>query len=157
MRKIRNKKIILYIVALSLLLLGGKGTDNGQLRPVEVVQLYEQGGLLFLKTDTGDAGWGLTINQAVKKLKETTPGEIYLDTADFLLVEKGTEAYLSSMRSYLKGRTRMVYSAEDVDLEAVAGYLHVHHPSGTIGDRQKPMEILSVEGGKLALKIFQEK
>ena len=157
MRKIRNKKVILYIAALALLLLGGKGTDIGRLRPVEVVQLYEKGGLLFLKTDTGDMGWGLTINQAVKKLKETTPGEIYLDTADFLLVEKGMEANLPSMRSYLKGKTGMVYSAEEMDLEAAAAYLHVHRPSGIIGNRQSPMEILAAEGGKLMLKIFENR
>ena len=157
MRKIRNRRIVLYMVALSLLLLGGRGTEIGSLRPVEVVQIYEKSGILFLKTDTGDMGWGLTVNQAVTKLKDTTPGVIYLDTADYLLLGKDTERYLLSMRRYLKNKTRMVYSPEDMDLEAAAGYLRIHCPSETIGSGGKPMEILSNEGGKIILKKFKEK
>ena len=82
------KRLLLYIAALTLLLLADRGTDLGSLRPVELVQLTEEKGILVLKTDTGDSGWGLTLGQAVAKLKETTPGQIYLDTADYLLLEE---------------------------------------------------------------------
>ena len=157
MRKIRNKRILLYIAALALLLLGGRGTDIGKLRPVETVQLYEKGELLFLATDTGDVGWGLTVEQAVRKLKETTPGQIYLDTADYLLVEPGVEEHLPAMREYLKARTRVAYGPEGIDLEAVSASFRIHQPSGTIGKRSKPAEMLSLEGGKIILKKFQEK
>ena len=151
------KRTILYIAALALLLLGGEGTDIGQLRPVELVKLGENSGVLILETDTGDAGWGLTVDQAVTKLKATTPGEIYLDTAGYLLLEVGTEKYLPQLAGYLKKGTRTAYVTENVNLEEAVVYLRMHRPSGTIREGCKPAEVLMYEVGKLNLKIFQEK
>ena len=121
-----------------LLLLGRNGTDIGQLRPVEMVQLYEKNGLLFLETDTGDVGWGLTVDEAVKKLKETTPGQIYLDTADYLLIEEGIEKSLPALQSYLKKSTVIAYGAEEIDLQKAVAYLQVHRPSEKIGSGNNP-------------------
>ena len=156
MRKIRNR-IVLYGFALALLLLGRGGTDIGQLQPVEVVQLYEKNGLLILKTDTGDMGWGLTVDEAVRKLKETTPGQIYLDTADYLLIEEGVEASIPALRPYLKRRTTMAFGPEGVDLQETAAYLRVHCPSEKVGKGSKPIEKLVFEGGKIILKNIEEK
>ena len=157
MRKIRNKRTILYLAALALLLLGSGGTDIGRLRPVEAVWLREENGLLILETDTGDMGWGMTVEDAVKKLKETTPGQIYLDTADYLLLEEGLEGEIPDLREHLKKRTAMAYGPEPLDLEAAVCYLRVHRPSGMIGKEGKPGEILALEGGKMILKKVQEK
>lgn len=151
------KRILLYIAALGLLLLGDRGTDIGRLRPVEVVQLTEVGNILILKTDTGDWGWGLTVEEAIEKLKETTPGQIYLDTADFLLLGEKTEEYLPQLQNLLKKRTKMAYGVNALDLRDAAAYLRVHSPSETIGSGLRPAEKLVLEGGKMNLKIFQEK
>ena len=156
MRKIRNR-IVLYSLALALVLLGRGGTDIGQLRPVEVVQLYEKNGLLILETDTGDMGWGLTVDEAVRKLKETTPGQIYLDTADYLLIEEGTEASIPALRPYLKRGTAMAFGPEGVDLQEAAAYFRVHRPSEKVGKGSKPIEKLAFEGGKIILKNIEEK
>ena len=150
------KRIRLYAGALALLLLGGHGTDIGRLRPVELVQLTERNGLLILETDTGDCGWGLTVDQAVGKLKETTPGQIYLDTADYLLLEEGTEKYLPQLRPYLKKGTRMAYAPKEIDLMGVVEYLSIHKPSRTLGKWDKPAEKLVFEGGKINLKNFEK-
>ena len=151
------KRILLYMSALALLLLGDQGTDIGTLRPVEVVQLTEERGVLILKTDTGDYGWGLTVEQAVRKLKETTPGEIYLDTADYLLLENGTEKYLNQLRVYLKKGTKVALAEQGLDLRAAAAYLRIHSPSRTIKKGMNPAETLVYEGGKMNLKKFQDK
>lgn len=150
------KRILLYVAALALLVLGGQGTDIGRLRPVELVQVTEQNGLLILETDTGDRGWGLTVDQAVGKLKETTPGQIYLDSADYLLLEEGTEKYLPQLRTHLKKGTGMAYAPKGIDLIEAVEYLSVHKPSRTIGKWEKPIERLFLEGGKLNLKNFKE-
>ena len=157
MRKIRNKRILLYAAALALLLLGGGGTDIGSLRPVEAVQLREERGLLILETDTGDMGWGMTVEDAVRKLKETAPGQIYLDTADYLLIEEGLEAYLQDLRAHLKDRTAVAYGPEALDLEMAVAYLRVHRPAETIGNGRIPGQMLAIEGGKMILKKIQEK
>ena len=150
------KRLLSYMCALALLLLAERGTDIGSLRPVELVQLKEWNGLLILETDTGDRGWGLTIDQAVGKLKGTTPGQIYLDTADFLLLEEGMEKYLPQLSEYLKGGTRMLYASAGVDLQEAAAYLRIHKPSRRMKEWGDPVEKLVLEGGKMHLKIFQE-
>ena len=148
------KRILLYVGALLLLFQGGRGRDIGSLRPVELVQLTERNGVLILETDTGDRGWGLTVEEAVAKLKQTTPGWIYLDTASFLLIEEGVEQYLPAIQPYLKRETMMAYAAESVDLTWAAEYLRIHKPSQTIGKCEKPQEKLILEGEKINLKIF---
>ena len=150
------KRLLLYIAALTLLLLADRGTDLGSLRPVELVQLWERNGILILETDTGDRGWGLTIDQAVAKLKETTPGQIYLDTADYLLLEEGTEQYLPQLHDYMKKGTRMAYSVEGLNLRDAAAYLRIHKPSRDIRRWRKPAEKLVLEAGRINLKKFQE-
>ena len=150
------KRLLLYMCALALVLLADRGTDIGSLRPVELVQLKEWNGLLILETDTGDRGWGLTVEQAVGKLKETTPGQIYLDTADFLLLEEGMEKYLLQLSEYLKKNSRMIYASAGVDLQEAAAYLQVHKPSKCIKEWGNPAEKLVLEGGKMNLKKFQE-
>ena len=150
-------KRLLYIGALALLLLADRGTDIGVLRPVELISLKEQGGIVLLETDTGDCGWGLTVEEAVAKLKETTPGRIYLDTADYLLLEEGTERYVPVLCRYLKKSTAVTFASDDIDLVEAAAYLRIHKPSGTIGRCTQPVEKVVLEGGKMNLKIFQEK
>ena len=150
------KRLLLYMCALALLLLADRGTDIGSLRPVELVRLREWNGLLILETDTGDCGWGMTIAQTVAKLKETTPGQIYLDTADFLLLEEGTERYLPLIAEYLKRNTRVVYGARDVGLQDAAAYLRVHKPTSRIKEWGNPAEKLILEGGKMSLKKIKE-
>ena len=151
MRKIRSR-ILFYIMALTLLFLNRGGTDIGRLRPVEVIQLYEKNGFLFLETDTEDLGWGVTVEEAVKKLKETTPGQIYLDTADYLLVEDGADKYLEDVLPYLKRSTLVAYGPEKLDLQEVAAYLRVHRPTVTIGSDMNPKETLAYENEKIILK-----
>ena len=148
------KRLLLYMFAFAVMLLADRGTDIGSLRPVELVQLRQWNGLLILETDTGDRGWGLNIDQAVSKLKETTPGQIYLDTAEFLLLEEGTEMYLPHLAEYLKKKTRVAYAAADVNLEDATAYLRIHKPSELINKGVKPADKLIFEGGKMNLKKF---
>ena len=156
MRKIRNRRIVLYALALGLVLLGGRKSDIGRLHPVEVVHLYEEKGILILETDTGDKGWGLTVEQALERLKETTPGVVYLDTADYLLLGEGMEPHLPALRAYLKKGTVMAYAPEGIDLEEAAAYLRVHEPERTIKEWEEPGEWLGYEGGKMILKKCQK-
>ena len=149
MKRIRSKKWVCYVAVLTLLLLAGERTDIGRLRPVEVVSLCENDGVLLLETDSGEKGWGLTVEQAVEKMKETTAGVVYLDTADYLLIEKGLEYCLPSLRNYLKKKTAMVYGAKDIQLSKAAEFLGNHRPSRTIGRWDRPAEKLMYENGKI--------
>lgn len=149
------KRILIYIAILvGLLLMPMNGTDVGKLRPVEVVCLYEENGEIVLLTDTGDKGTGKTVKLALEELKQTTPGNIFLDTADFLLIREGAEGCLEEMEAYLKENVRICKVGLISDLTQAAKYLSVHKPKMKLKDRKKIgfIQTLSEEDGGLYLR-----
>lgn len=121
------KRIMIYIAALALLTLAPvKGADIGKLRPVEVVMVCKQEDTLVLSTDTGDVGQGTDALTALENLKATTPGTIYLDTAEYLLLAEGAEDAAQQLKSSLKKSVRVCMADSTVDLKAAAKFLSVH-------------------------------
>ena len=121
------KRIIIYVLILiALLFVPVKDNDIGKLQPVEVVQVYRQGQQVTIRTDTGDLGVGNTAQLALQNLKDTTPGYIYLDTAEYLLIEASAEAEVDGIRHELKKAVRICSVADSVDLKSAAQYLSVH-------------------------------
>ena len=121
------KRIVLYMAILALLTLSPvKSADIGTLRPVEVVLVYPQEDTIVLATDTEDTGQGVDVLAALENLKATTPGTIYLDTAEYLLVVEGAEDAAEQLKSVLKRSVRVCMADSAVDLKAAAEYLPVH-------------------------------
>lgn len=119
-------KILLYMVILiGVLLLPAQGTDVGKLIPVEVIAVSESGGVVTINTDTGDMGQGNGLEEAFEDMKRTAPGIIYLDTAEYLILEEGLEE-MEALRGYLKGDIQVCYAREGLPLEGIANYLSVH-------------------------------
>ena len=121
------KRIVIYIITLGLLTLAPvKSADIGTLRPVEVVMVYRQEDTIVLATDTGDAGQGADALTALENLKATTPGTIYLDTAEYLLLAEGAEDAAEQLKPVLKKSVRVCMADPATDLKAAAKYLPVH-------------------------------
>ena len=121
------KRILIYIAALAVLGLAPiKGTDIGSLHPVEVILICRDGDNVLLYTDTGDWGKGTDGISALKNLKETTPGTIYLDTAEYLLIAEGSEEIAEQLRPVLKKSVRICMAEKEVDLKEAALFLPVH-------------------------------
>lgn len=121
------KRIVIYIITLGLLTLAPvKSADIGTLRPVEVVMVYRQEDTVVLATDTADAGQGADALAALENLKATTPGTIYLDTAEYLLLAEGAEDVAEQLKPVLKKSVRVCMADAAVDLKAAAKYLPVH-------------------------------
>ena len=121
------KRILIYIIALAALKLAPvKGTDIGSLHPVEVILICRDGNDVLINTDTGDWGRGTDGFSALKNLKETTAGTIYLDTAEYLLIEEGTEEIAEQLRPNLKKTVRICMAEKKVDLKEAAAFLPVH-------------------------------
>lgn len=96
-------RMVIYVVILSLLLLAPtKRLDVVKLEPVQTVAIYTEPGAVVLETDTENFGRGSTVAEAVRDLKETTPGVIYLDTAEYLLVSEDANEYVDALRQYLR-------------------------------------------------------
>ena len=61
--------------------------DVAMLEPVQAVYIYQKHGTLCIETDTGASGSGNTLTEAAADLKSSASGEIFLDTAEFLLLD----------------------------------------------------------------------
>lgn len=121
------KRYVLYAAVLILcLLVPINGTDVARLRPVETVMLYAQGSKIIIRTDTKDFGVGKDSLSAFEDLKATTPGIIYLDTADFLLVAEDALDGIEPLRKYLKKDVQLFRFAGEVDPAEASRYLSIH-------------------------------
>lgn len=120
------KKWLLLGAAALLLLARTKsgGTDIGQLEPVEAVQILTIEDGVRVLTDTGSEGYGGTLQQALENLHSSSTARIFLDTAQYLLVDR--EAYLEELYELLRPACRVCLAKEQVDLELAAEYLRIH-------------------------------
>ena len=100
--------------------------DVGSLQPVEIIAIYNKENYVWVETDTNDWGRGASLEEALADLRETAPAVIYLDTAEYLLVEQGQQQYIETIKSYLKGSVRVCYTQEDMDLKDAVSYLRAH-------------------------------
>ena len=149
------KKILLYILLLAAAVaIPQQGTDVGKLLPVEVVRLDKVGEQVRISTDVGAGGVGATVKDAIENMKATTAGEIFLDTADFLLVTERGREELTAVKEQLKSSVRVCAINGELDLEDAASYLAVHKPSLQLRQcaTEKTLPILTEENGKIILK-----
>ncbi len=120
------KRIIIYIGILALMLMAPvERLDVAKLEPVEVVYLTKEGDSVFLATDTKAAGRGADAMAALADLKQTTPGVVYLDTAEYLLVAEDAAGEIDALRGSLRGSVKLCFG-KDIQVDEVAKYLEVH-------------------------------
>lgn len=105
--------------------------DIFKLEPVRAVYLYPDGGRLCIETDTGDFGSGADLTEAAADLRANADGEIFLETAAFLILDPavppGPELY-----THLRPGCKVCYTDAAPDLAAAAEYLSVHPPETTL-------------------------
>lgn len=123
------KQLYIYLTAaLALLLLPG-GTDVAKLAPAELVYVQTYGKGVTVRTDLGDYGIGQNLQEAFADLENTTTGKVFLDTAEYLLVNEEGIGQLEELKSWLKEDCRVCLANEIEDLESAAAYLNAHPPS----------------------------
>lgn len=119
-------RMVLYIVMLALLFLAPvERLDVAKLEPVQTVAVYINDAAVVLETDTGNKGEGADVEGALEDLEENTPGVIYLDTAQYLLVSEQAESYVDSLRKYLSPSVRACLWDEKGSVKDAAQYLDV--------------------------------
>ena len=147
-------KTACYIILLSLsLLVPVRRADVGKLRPVEVVAVCRNEEGYTIRTDTGDRGQGMDLKDALADLKESASGLIYLDTAEYLLLETAVED-IESLCGLLRPGVRVCAAEPGIDLEGSGQYLDVHRPAAFLepqADYQK-LEILWLKDGQYHLQ-----
>lgn len=120
------KRSILYImITIAVFLIPVRFADVADLRPVQTVALYKTSVGYRIETDTEDYGEGKTVEAAFANLQETTPGVIYLDTADYFLIFQGAESGGEDMRKYFKSDVEVCSAIGQGKLKEVSKYLSV--------------------------------
>ena len=108
------------------------GTDIGRLQPVQVLMVSKAQEGVLLQTDTGDTGKGRNFELALQNMKDTAPLEIFLDTADYLLLKDGGEDLLPELKGYLRPSCTLCQVKGEPDLTQVGEYLRSHPPKLTL-------------------------
>lgn len=130
-----------------------QGVDVGMLEPVEVVWLADDNGEIFLQTDTGNTGRGATVSEALKDLQASAAGYIFLETADYLIIERNSVNLLEQIYDVLRPSC-MVCTAEMMpDLEHAAAFLEIHSSPVTLRKnrmKQENLPQLREQEGRLA-------
>lgn len=132
------KRIALGVCAILLVGLLGRlpssGSDVARLKPVEAVYIDEVLGVYHIETDTGDRGQGRTAREAFADLEKTAQGNIFLETAEFVLVAPQAMPNLARFMPYLRPGCGICLTAGAPDMETVTRFLSTHKPECTLND-----------------------
>lgn len=101
------RKVAIVVILLLSLLVPVKRLDASKLQPVEAVAVYVEDGRVVLETDTEDKGSGNTALEALENMKANALSVIYLDTAEYLLVEEGAGDFAEALRPLLSGSVKV--------------------------------------------------
>ena len=90
--------------------------DVARLRPVEVIAIYKLDHGVAIATDTGDMGYGTDVAIALEDMRQTSPGVIYLDTAEYLLFNSEADGEVVRIRKELKKTIKLCHTTGGIDL-----------------------------------------
>ena len=120
-------RTVVYVLILALLFLAPVDRlDVAQLEPVQTIAVSRVEGNVVIQTDLDNKGIGKTTELALQELERTTPGVIYLDTAEFLLIGEGTSGAVETLRDQLKENVKVCGAKGHLDLSLIGEYLAVH-------------------------------
>lgn len=101
-------RILLYIVILALLTLAPvERLDVARLEPVQTIAVSVADNQVVLETDTKNKGQAENLQAAIADLEENTPGVIYLDTAQYLLITEEATRYVKPLAQYLQSSVKV--------------------------------------------------
>lgn len=128
--------------------------DIGKLEPVRLVYIQQESGKLVIATDTGEMGMGDGFEEALAALKESASAEVFLDTADFLLLDDGCIGVLGETYDILRPGSKVCVADGSVDIEAAGDFLSFHRPGVTLAQcrsGEKEIPVLRTRGGRMEL------
>ena len=109
-----------------------RGMDISELSPVQTVWLSEEKGQVYLQTDAGDFGVGADIEEALSDLNKSATGVVFLETADYLIIEAGREDLLAQANEVFRPGCMACTAEKKPDLQKATAYLRIHEPSATL-------------------------
>lgn len=137
--------IIMALALLAFTMLPSPGTELGELRPVSVLVVETEGKHIRLSTDTMDAGEGETLEAALRNLEESTPGHLFLDTVENLVITEQARFLLPQLKAILRPGVSVCMKESEIDLETAPEFLHSHVPANKLSetDETTPLQKLT--------------
>lgn len=122
------KRFILYVIILAVVCLNPvQQLDVADLEPIQSVWISTQDNLVRLETDTGDVGIGVSVADALEKMKKQSEGIVYLDTAQYLLVSENAQSHIADLVPFLKGSVKVCLWSGEESVTAATRYMQAHH------------------------------
>ena len=132
---------ILYIITLAaLLVVPVERLDVADLAPVQTVGICVKQDAVVLETDTDCSGIGQTVEDALRDLEGNTPGVIYLDTAEYLLIGEDAEEYVEALKNHLSASVKVAAWDEKASIKSAAQYLDVRKDLPKLKDWNKKLQ-----------------
>lgn len=113
------------------------GTDIAGLEPAQILWVENVAGGVAVATDAGQAGWGMDLARAVSDMEQTAAGQVFLDTAEYLLISPEARKWMPDLCRILRPSCQVCLADGVSDLTAVTEYLTGHEPDFTLGDWRK--------------------
>lgn len=131
-----------------------QGTDVAALQPIELLRVSMSQGAVLVQTDTGSMGIGDTPQAAFEDLKRTTAGDVFLETAEHLIVTPEAVALLPGLTAFLRPACNVCVEQGTADLETAAAFLNAHQPGITLQDYragETGLPVLVTQEGRMCL------
>lgn len=139
-----KKWTVMLLALLAFMALPSSGTELGELHPVSLLVIRSQGKNIQLLTDTLDSGEGETLDAALRNLEDTTPGHLFLDTVENLIVTKETQFLIPQLKQLLRPGVNVCAAKSELNPETAPEYLNTHTPSHRLSDvdESTPLQML---------------
>ena len=149
------KQLSVFLAALLGLLLLPRGTDVAKLAPAQLVRVERDGAEIVIRTDLGNVGRGTNLDAAFEDLKRTTPGVVFLDTAQYLVLDENSVSCLEELSHWVKKTCRVSIGEGIRDLQGASAYLQTHPPRVKIGESKagcRDLPHLTELNGRFSIK-----
>ena len=149
------RSYLLAVLAAAAVSLGPfSGSDVAKLEPVEVLAVSTEADRVILRTDTENEGRGNDLQSALADMRKTASAEIFLETADYLILTPDCIDLLPELTGMLRPVTNVCVSDAELDLGKAAEYFSAHEPECSLQDIRAGMghiPVLAAEEGRMEL------
>ena len=120
------RKVLYLIIVVSLFLVPVEHVEVGRLLPVRAIAVYTEGDMIALETDTELKGVGPNADAALRNLKDSVTGILFLDTVEYIFVTGETENEGRQLEKALKRGVQLHVCEAANQVSQMAEYLDVH-------------------------------
>lgn len=131
MRKLGLWVLVIVIISMADML-PFMGTDVAKLHPIEVLIVQRNNDILSISTDSGITGFGEDVSRALSDLKLVAPGEVFLETANYVLLSPDCLDVIDTLFGYIRPACQIYLFEGEGDWSQASEYLESHPSKATL-------------------------